>query len=104
AGAGLGLQNYSKARREEQVADRQMQDAMNRVSMMVAARETAVRMGTNQETLLPVEREIQALGGTIPRSLDEAQALLQQIPDKGESLADIQQQISQMRDEANAAH
>jgi DNA repair exonuclease SbcCD ATPase subunit len=103
AGAGLSLRNFSKAHREEQVADRQMQEAMNRVSMMVAAREAAVRMGGNQEMLFSVERELQALGSIIPRSLNEAQSLLQQVPDNSESLSDIQQQIRKKRDEANAA-
>jgi DNA repair exonuclease SbcCD ATPase subunit len=104
AGVGLGLQKYSKARHEERVTDWQMQEAMNRVSMMVAARETAVRMGGNQEMLSSVEREIQSLGGTPPGSLDEAHALLQQVPDTGENLSDIQEQIRKRRDEANAAY
>ncbi|HZU04113.1 MAG TPA: hypothetical protein VFA10_30905, partial [Ktedonobacteraceae bacterium] len=103
AGVGLGLQKYSKARHKERVTDWQMQEAMNRVSMMVAARETALRMGGNQEMLSSVEREIQSLGGTTPSSLDEAHALLQQVPDTGENLSDIQEQIKKRRDEANAA-
>ncbi|GAC1406147.1 MAG: hypothetical protein NVSMB49_25690 [Ktedonobacteraceae bacterium] len=73
AGAGLSFQNYSKARAEEQVADRQVQDAISRVRMMVAARESATRMGGSREALDQVERELRALTGTIPRSIEEAQ-------------------------------
>ena len=39
AGAGLSLQHYRRLREEEKVADAQMQDAISRVGMMVAARE-----------------------------------------------------------------
>jgi len=103
AGAFLGFQGYKKAREEEKTVDKQVQDAINRVGMMVAARETAVRMGGNNEALAQVEHEIQTLGGNIPRSLEEAQYLLQQTSDEGESLADIQQKMKEKIDEANAA-
>ncbi|GAC1355292.1 MAG: hypothetical protein NVSMB38_35440 [Ktedonobacteraceae bacterium] len=104
AGAGMSFQNYTKVRAEEQVIDRQVQDAISRVRMMVAARETAMRMGGNNETLDQVERELRALTGTIPRSLEEAQSLLQQTQDQqGASIANLQEQIKEKRDEANAA-
>ncbi len=100
---GVSFQSYRKARDEEQVADQQMQEAINRVGMMVAARETAIRMGGNHEALLQIEREIQSLGGVIPRSVEEAQQILKQTKDQGESLADLQQQMKEKLEEANAA-
>ncbi len=103
AGAGLSLQNYGKARIQERIADQQMQEAINRVGMMVAAREAVIRVGGNQEDMLKIEREVQNLGGNVPRSLDEVRLLLQQMPDNGESLADIQKKAKAKRDEANAA-
>ena len=101
--AGVSFQSYGKARKEESLADQQMQKAMNTVSMMVAARESALRMNGNQETLIQIEHEIQALGGTIPRSLDDVARMIQQMPDTGESLTDMQKQIQAKRDAANAA-
>lgn len=101
--AGVSFQNYSKARAEEAIADQQMQKAINRVGMMVAAREAAIRMGGSQNDLLQIEHEIQSLGGTIPRSLEEAAYILEQIPDNGESLTDMQKRLQKRRDEANAS-
>ncbi len=101
AGAGLSLQNYGKARIEERLANQQMQEATNRVSMMVAAREAVIRVGGSQEDVFKIEREIQNLGGNVPRSLDEARQLMQQTPDNGESLADIQKRAQMKREEAN---
>ncbi len=80
-GAGVGWQNYSKTREQEQLADRQMQEAIGQVSMMVAAREEAAsRMSTRQEAITQIEHKIRALNGNIPRSRDEAQQLIEQIP------------------------
>jgi len=104
AAAGLSFQNYTKARTEEQGIDRQVQEASSRVRMMVAARETASRMGGNHESLDQVERELRDLTGTVPRSIEEAHTLLQQTqPQEGESIANLQDQIKEKRDEANAA-
>ncbi len=104
AGAAFySFQKYTKTRAEEQNINKQVQDAINRVGMMVAARETAVRMGGSNEALAQVEHEIQALGGNVPYSLEEAQYLLQQISDEGESLANIQQKMKEKSDEANAS-
>jgi DNA repair exonuclease SbcCD ATPase subunit len=100
---GVSFQNYGKAREEEKIADQQMQEAINRVGMMVAARETAMRMGGNQEALEQVEHEIRALGGNIPHTIEEAQAFLQRVSDQGESLADLQKRMKEKLDEANAA-
>ena len=104
AAAGLSFQNYTKARAEEQVVNRQVQEAGSRVSMMVAARETASRMGGNRELLEQVERELRDLTGTIPSSPEEARTLIQQTRgQEAESIANLQDQIKEKRDEANAA-
>jgi DNA repair exonuclease SbcCD ATPase subunit len=101
---GVSFQSYRKAHDEEQIADRQMQEAINRVGIMVAARETAIRMGGSHEALLQIEREIQSLGGSVPRSVEEAQQILQQTKDQDESLSDLQQQqMKEKLEEASAA-
>ena len=107
ASAGFSLQTYGKTHKKEQEADRQMQDAVSRVGMMVAAREAAMRMsggpGGSHEALEQVEHEIRSLGGAAPHSLEEAQNLLQQLSTSDESLADIQQQMNESRNKALAA-
>ena len=107
AGAGVSLQTYNKTHIKEQEAHRQMQAATDRVGMMVSARATAMRMnggpGGNNEALDQVEHEIRALGGTVPRSLKEAENLLQQVSTDDESLADIQQRMNESRNKALAA-
>src|SRR6266700_3079141 len=103
AGAGFCLQNYLKARENAQEADQLMQQAIGQIGMMVAAREAAGRMGGKQDALVQVEREIHSLGGTIPRSVEEARLLLERLPDQGESLADIQQQMTKLHTEALTA-
>ncbi len=100
AGAGLSIQNYMRTREKEQHADRQMQEAIGRVGMMVATRETAMRMAGGPDTLVRVEQEIRSLGGTVPRSAKEATILLQQIPGHDQSLADLQQQLTDSRNQA----
>ena len=116
AGAGLSLQNCGKAREEEKLADRQMQDAISRVGMMVAAREAASRVAggdmlggvkSYHDALAQVEHELRSLGSAIPRSIEEAQYLSQHLPDRaeqlGESVADIQQRMADSRNNALAA-
>jgi DNA repair exonuclease SbcCD ATPase subunit len=100
AGAGLSMQNYIRTRDKERHADRQMQEAIGRVGMMVAARETAIHIAGGPDALVQVEQEIRVLGGTVPRSLDEATSLFQQIPGPDESLADLQQQLIDSRNQA----
>jgi DNA repair exonuclease SbcCD ATPase subunit len=102
-GAAISLQNYGRARDEEKEADKLVQEAISKVGMMVAARETAVRMAGSNEARLQIEHEIRSLGGSIPRTLEEAQSFLQQTTDQGDSLADLQQQAHRKREEANAA-
>jgi DNA repair exonuclease SbcCD ATPase subunit len=103
AGAGLSLQNYTTTHKDEQAAQKQVSEGSNEVSMMVAARETARRMLGDSGALVRIEHEIQSLGGTVPRSTEEAEQQLRQISDTGESLADVQQQIAARRDAANAS-
>ncbi|HXL36755.1 MAG TPA: AAA family ATPase [Ktedonobacteraceae bacterium] len=96
-GAGISVRNYRKTREKERHADQQMQEAISRVGMMVAARETAMRMSGGPQALTRIEQEIRSLDGTVPRSAQEATSLLQQIPDSNESLADLQQQLTTSR-------
>jgi len=98
--AGLSIRNYTKTREKERHADQQMQEAISRVGMMVAARETAMRMAGGPDAFARIEQEIRSLGGTVPRSAQEATSLLQQIPDSNESLADLQQQLTESRQQA----
>jgi DNA repair exonuclease SbcCD ATPase subunit len=102
-GAGISLQNYSKTRKKEEQLNRQAQEAINRVGTMVTARETAVRMGGNQDALARVEHEIRSLDGTVPRSPGEAAYLLQQIPNQDESLDNLQQQLMDSRSQSLSA-
>jgi DNA repair exonuclease SbcCD ATPase subunit len=102
-GAVLSFQSFNKASQDLKEADRLLQDAISKVGMMVAARETAVRMSGSNEAKQKIEQEIRSLGGTVPRSLDDAQTFLHQSRDNGESLADMQQQARQKRDEAGNA-
>src|SRR6266699_3887122 len=96
-GAVLSIRNYTRTRAKEGHADRQMQEAISRVGMMVAARETAMRMAGGSEAFARIEQEIRSLGGTVPSSAQEVTSLLQQIPDSSESLADLQQQLADGR-------
>ncbi len=99
AGAWLSLKNYGKTREKEEQANRQAQEAINRVGTMVAARETAVRMAGNHDALAQVEHEIRSLGGAVPRSTEEVEYLLRQVPYQDESLADLQQQLTDSRNQ-----
>ena len=101
--SGANLQSYNKSRQKERELDQQLQEAINRVGMMVAARETAVRLNSNPQAVEQVEHEIRSLGSNIPRSIEEAQFILQQLPDAGESLNDAQQEMTRSREQALAA-
>jgi DNA repair exonuclease SbcCD ATPase subunit len=103
AGAGYSFYNYNKARNQEQIANGHMQDAINQVGMTVTAREAAIRKSGQRDALALVEQEIRSLGGSVPRSREEAQQLLKEIQDKGESLADLQRSLTEKRDAAQAA-
>ncbi len=99
----VNLQRLNKTRDREHAANRLLQEAINRVGMMVAARETAIRLNGNQQVVAQVEHEIVSLGAAVPRSIEEAQYLINQSPDQGESLTDAQQQMKATRDQAAAA-
>ncbi|MDQ2716324.1 MAG: AAA family ATPase [Chloroflexota bacterium] len=104
AGAAvLGFVNYKKAQERLQVAQRMEQEAKGRVGMMVAAREAAARVGGGLEALQKVEHEIRALGGNPPRSVEEAQYFIEQVPDRDESIVDVQKRMTEARDNAAAA-
>jgi len=98
----LNVQQYRKAHAAQQVANQRVQEATSRVSMMVAAREAAVRTSGSMEALLQLENEIRSLGGLIPNTVDEARRMLEQPSDLGD-LGEVQQQMKARLDEANAA-
>ena len=107
-----------------------MQEAISQVGKVVAAREAATRAGSylsprqdHREALVRVEQEIRALGGTVPRSFEEAQHLLQSVGTEAEpggeealvvtstgeevtrdeNLTTMQQRLAEQRDAAQAA-
>ncbi len=94
---------WYKSKRSYDEAYQAMQEGVNTVSMMVAARQAAVRMGGNHEALAQIEREITSLGGSIPRSTEESQYILQKQPEIEESIAELQHRLNQSRDEAAAS-
>jgi DNA repair exonuclease SbcCD ATPase subunit len=101
--AALSWLQYTKARAEKSIAEQQVQDAINKVSSAVATREASVRMLTSNESLTQTEYEIRKLGGNIPHSLEEAQRLLQQMPKEDENISNVQLQMKEKVDAANAA-
>jgi DNA repair exonuclease SbcCD ATPase subunit len=101
--AGRQAGQWYKSQRAHEGACQLTQEGVNRVSMMVAARQAAVRMGGNHEALAQIEREITALGGAIPASVEEAQRILEQHPGSEESIAELQQRLNESRDEAQVA-
>ncbi len=103
AGVAFCWYNYSKTRQKVEIADHLAQEAVNQVSMMVAAREAAMRVGGSYEGVAQIEHEIRSLGGSVPRSVDEARYLLDQIPNRDESLADIQKKMTELRNSAVAS-
>lgn len=103
AGAGLSRQNYSKTRKKEEQLNHQAQEAINHVGTMVTARESAVQRAGNSDALTQLEHDIRSLGGAVPRSSGEAAYLLQQIPNQNESLDDLQQQLTDSRNQALSA-
>ena len=101
--AALSWLQYTKARAEKAIAEQQVQDATNKVSSAVTTREASMRMLTNNESLTQAEHEIRKLGGNIPSSLEEAQRLLQQMPRDDENISNVQLQLKEKADAANAA-
>src|SRR5207248_2518613 len=83
---------YIGAHQGAQQAHQHMQEAISQVGKVVAAREAATRAGSYlsprqgyREALVEVEQEIRVLGGSVPRSLEEAQDLLQSVGAEAES-------------------
>jgi len=97
----LNFRQYRKTRAAQQIANQRLQEATGRVSMMVAAREAAVRTSGSMEALLQLENEIRSLGGAIPNTVEEARRILQQAKDLGD-LGEVQQQMKERLDEVNA--
>ncbi len=100
---GVNLQTYGKTREEERALDQQLQEANNRVGIMVAAREAAIKLSGNHEQLTPIEHELRSLGAAVPRSLEEAEQMLQQSPAQNESIAEAQQRFTESREAVTAA-
>ena len=121
---------YIGAHQNAQQAHQHMQEAISQVGKVVAAREVATRAGSYlsprqdyREALVRVEQEIRALGGTVPRSFEEAQHLLQSVGTEAEpggeetlvvtstgkevtrdeNLTTMQQRLAEQRDAAQAA-
>ena len=103
---GVGIVNflnYRKVHEEEKSVHKLEQEAISRVGMMVAAREAAMRSAGNLDSLMQIENEIRTLGGSVPRSLEEAQQFLDQTKSLGDSIGDLQQRMKKKLDDANAA-
>lgn len=94
---------WLSAKRAYDEAYAAVQEGVNSVSMMVAARQSAVRMGGNHEALAQVEREILSLGGAVPVSIEAAQQFLDKQPEPEESIVGFQQKLNASRDEVQAA-
>src|SRR5207302_9301339 len=79
-------------------------EAINQIGFL-AARESTIRKGGNQEALAQLEQEIRSLGVSIPRSREEAQYILQQVQQtNSENLSTTQQQLAEQRNAARAAN
>ena len=87
AGAGWSYQNYGKARKEADATNVQMQEATNQVSMMVAAREAAIRMGGNHDAVERIEQEIRSLGGLCHALLTRRSKVLSRRETKARALS-----------------
>lgn len=100
---GFQVYRWYNAKLAHDDAHAATQEGVNSVSMMVAARQAAVRMGGNHEALATIEREITSLGGSVPNSVEEVQRILEMHPETEESIAELQQRLNESRDEAQAA-
>jgi DNA repair exonuclease SbcCD ATPase subunit len=107
--AGLGGCSYAfimyrKLKKEMGAAYKKEQEAISRVGTMVAARETAARMSSReQEAFSQLESEMRSFNAAPPKSLHEAQQLLQYAPPQGDPVQ-IQQQMKEQRAAAQAAY
>jgi DNA repair exonuclease SbcCD ATPase subunit len=103
-GAAYTFVTYSKLQKGVHEALEREQEAISQVGSMVAARETASRMSSqDQEALLRLENEMRSLNIPFPQSLDEAQQFLQR-PQPQSDPAQIQQQLKEKREAASTAY
>ena len=102
-GAVYSYYNYNKVHKDELVATQQMQEATNQVSALVTARENAGRMNNNHEALALVEQELRSLGGSVPRSREEAQRLIQRAQERDEKLDELQQRVNEQQSQTASA-
>jgi DNA repair exonuclease SbcCD ATPase subunit len=93
---------HHSMRSQEQVAHQQMQEALNQIGQL-AAREGAMRKEDTQDSLGKIEREIRALGLSVPRSREDAQHLMQQIQPRSEDMPALQQKLTEERNAARSA-
>jgi DNA repair exonuclease SbcCD ATPase subunit len=98
------LLTYRRLRQGIIEAQKQEQEAIGQVGTMVAAREAAARMSSReQEAFTKLESEMRSLNVTPPKSLTEAQHLLQYPQPQGDP-AQIQQQMQEQRSTAQTAY
>lgn len=98
-GAYWCWQNYRKARDEKNVIEQQVQQTIKQVGGLVAERESLMRQGASIGTLNLLEQELRSLGSPVPRTGEEAAAMLQQLAAPAESggesdLAEIQKRLA----------
>jgi DNA repair exonuclease SbcCD ATPase subunit len=98
-GAYWCWQNYRKARDEKNVIEQQVQQTIKQVGGLVAERESLMRQGASIGTLNLLEQELRSLGSPVPRTGEEATAMLQQLAAPAESggesdLAEIQKRLA----------
>ncbi|GCE48025.1 chromosome segregation ATPase [Thermosporothrix hazakensis] len=100
--ATFSFHNFKQARTSEREVEDQILTAMSEYKKMQGA-QVAASANLKPETLERIEREITSLGGSIPRSLEEAQQLLRKVGEFDESVAEAQQQAMRKREEASLA-
>ncbi len=93
---------HHNMRSQEQVAHRQMQEALNQIGLL-AARESAMRKEDTQDSLSKLEQEMRTLGISIPHSREDAQHLIQQTQPSSEDMSALQQKLTEERDAARSA-
>ncbi len=98
-GAYWCWQNYRKARDEKNIIEQQVQQTIKQVGGLVAERESLMRQGASFDALNLLEQELRNLGSPVPRTHEEASAMLRQLPVPAESgaesdLAEIQKRLA----------
>src|SRR5579883_1592837 len=106
-GAYWCWQNYRKARDEKNIIEQQVQQTIKQVGGLVAERESLMRQGASIDALNLLERELRNLGSPVPRTHEEANAMLQQLASAptesgAESdLAEIQKRLTRQGEALN---